>query len=95
MRIDPLRTAYHQNPHEYCILNGGHHLIWHSHEDYNLHVHNTIMYININERDVQRKNVVNNVDKSSLWAPWQNGPYKNTQNITKHRVYKDATDIKK
>ena len=35
---------------------------------------------NINGRDVQRKNVVNNVDKSSLWAPWQNGPYKNTQN---------------
>jgi len=23
----------------------------------------------INGRDVQRKNVVNNVDKSSLWAP--------------------------
>jgi len=50
---------------------------------------------NINGRDVQRKNVVKNVDKSSLWAPWQNGPYKNTQNITKHRVYKEATDIKK
>jgi len=26
-------------------------------------------------RDVQRKNVANNVDKSSLIAPWQNGPY--------------------
>jgi len=51
--------------------------------------------ININGRDVQRNNVVNNVDKSSLWAPWQNGPYKNTQNITKHGVYKDATYIKK
>jgi len=50
---------------------------------------------NINGGDVQRKNVVNNVGKSSLWAPWQNGPYKNTQNITKHRVNKDATDIKK
>ena len=25
--------------------------------------------ININGGDVQRKNVVNNVDKSSLWAP--------------------------
>ena len=50
---------------------------------------------NIKGRDVQRKNVVNNVDKSGLWAPWQNGPYKNTQNITKHGVYKDATDIKK
>jgi len=52
-------------------------------------------YHNINGRDVQRKNVVNNVDKSSLWAPRQNGPYKNTKNITKHGVYKDATDIKK
>ena len=30
----------------------------------------------------KEKNVVNNVDKSSLWAPWQNGPYKNTHNIT-------------
>ena len=50
---------------------------------------------NINGGDVQRKNVVNNLDKSSLWAPWQNGPYKNTQNITKHGVNKDATDIKK
>jgi len=25
--------------------------------------------LNINGGDVQRKNVVNNVDKSSLWAP--------------------------
>ena len=50
---------------------------------------------NINGGDVQRQNVVNNVDKSSLWAPWQNGPYKNTQNITQHGVNKDATDIKK
>jgi len=25
--------------------------------------------LHINGRDVQRKNVVNNVDKSSLWAP--------------------------
>jgi len=50
---------------------------------------------NINGRYVQRKNVVNNVDKSSLCAPWQNDPYKNTQNITKHGVYKDATDVKK
>ena len=54
-----------------------------------------IKIVNINGRDVQRKNVVNNVDKSNLWAPWQNGPYKNTQNITKHGVNKDATDIKK
>jgi len=32
-------------------------------------------FTSINGRDVQRKNVVNKVDKSSLWAPWQNGPY--------------------
>jgi len=47
------------------------------------------------EEMLKEKNVVNNVDKSSLWAPWQNGQYKNTHNITKHGVYKDATDIKK
>jgi len=27
-----------------------------------------LQFININGRDVQRKNVVNNADKSSLWA---------------------------
>jgi len=54
-----------------------------------------ILHSNINGRDVQRKNVVNNVDKSSLWAQWQHGPFKNTQNITKYGVYKDATDSKK
>jgi len=43
----------------------------------------------------KEKNVVNYVDKSSVLAPWQNSPYKYTQNITKHGVYKDATDIKK
>ena len=43
----------------------------------------------INRRDVQRKNVVSDVNKSSLWAPWQDGLYKNTKNITKHEVYKD------
>jgi len=44
----------------------------------------------IKGRDVQRKNVVNNLDKSGVWAPLQNGPYKNTQNITKH----DKTKLK-
>ena len=39
---------------------------------------------NINWTDVQRKNVVNNVDMSSLRAPWQNGPYKN-QHIERHK----------
>jgi len=33
--------------------------------------------LNINWRDVQTKNVVNNVDMSCLRAPWQNGAYKN------------------
>jgi len=47
------------------------------------------MLDNINGRDVQRKNVVSNVDESSLRAPWQDGLYKNTKNITKHEVYKD------
>jgi len=28
------------------------------------------LYTSKNGGDVQRKNVVNNVDKSSLWAPW-------------------------
>ena len=37
----------------------------------------------------KEKNVVNNVDKSKIAST------KNTQNITKHGVYKDATDIKK
>jgi len=36
----------------------------------------TVHTYNINGRDLQRKNVVNNVDKSSLSAPWQNGPYR-------------------
>ena len=49
---------------------------------------------NINGRDVQRKNVVNNVDKSSLPTPWQNGPYKNTQNITKHGVTKTQQTLR-
>jgi len=44
------------------------------------------MLENINRRDVQRKS---NVDKSSLWAERQDGPYKNTKNITKHEVYKE------
>ena len=50
---------------------------------------------NVNWRDVQIKNVVNNVDMSSLGAPWQNGPYKKlTQRTTqKHVQHHDATDI--
>jgi len=40
---------------------------------------------NVIRKDLQRKNVVNNVDMSSLMAPWHNGPYKNTQNNTKTR----------
>ena len=44
---------------------------------------NATFCTNINWRGVQRKNV-NNVDMSSLRAPWQYGPYKtNLQNDTK------------
>jgi len=45
---------------------------------------------NINWRDVQRKNVVNNVDKSSLRAPCQKGPYtnKHTEQHKTRRTYK-------
>ena len=40
------------------------------------HTSYTLMnsFNNINGKDVQIKNVVNNVDMSSLRAPWQNGP---------------------
>jgi len=40
---------------------------------------------NINCRDVQKRNVVNNVDMSSLRAPWQNGQYKN-QHTERHKT---------
>ena len=62
-------------------------------------------YININWRDVQRKNGVNNVDiklmkgksLSSLRTPWQNGPYTTKKHRTtqKHVNHQDATDIQK
>ena len=32
---------------------------------------------NIKWRDVQRKNVIHNIDLSCLGTPWPNGPYKN------------------
>ena len=52
--------------------------------------------LTINWRDVQRQNVVNNVDMSSLRAPWQNGRYKNkhteqhknTQNTKTQQTFK-------
>jgi len=48
----------------------------------------------INWRDVQKQNVVNNEDRSSLRIPWQNGPYKNnTSNSTNHAEQQDVTDI--
>ena len=52
-----------------------------------------IVDININWRDVQRKNVVNNVGMSSLRAPWQK-----KWPVEKHRTtreHQDATDIQK
>ena len=42
---------------------------------YYIRIH--VEIFNINWRDVQTKNVANNVDMSCLRAPWQNGPYKN------------------
>ena len=51
---------------------------------------------NINWRDVQRKNVANNVDMISLRAPWQNGLYEKKNRTTqKHVEHQDATDIQK
>ena len=45
-------------------------------------------------KDVQRKSVVNNVDMSSLKAPWQNGQYTNQQqNNTKHVVHQDNFSV--
>jgi len=45
-----------------------------------------VSFLNINWRDVQIKNGVNNVDMSSLKAPWQNDPYtENKQNNSKTR----------
>ena len=55
-------------------------------------------YISGNWRDVQRKNVVNNVDVSCLREPWQNGPYKNThreQHKNTPVERQDPTDIQK
>jgi len=49
---------------------------------------------NINWRDVQRKNVANTVDRSTLRSPIQNGPYKtNTENNMKHTEQQYVTDI--
>ena len=44
---------------------------WHSYNKTNIRsIFEIIQFcLNINGGDVQRKNVVNNVDKSSLWAP--------------------------
>jgi len=49
----------------------------------------------LNWKDVQRRNVVYNVDMSSLRAPWQNGPYKKPTHRTtqKHVEHQDAADI--
>jgi len=62
-----------------------------------MHNHVTYKYgvsSNINGRDVQRKNVVNNVDKSSVWAPLQTGPYKNTQSIKNTKYTKTQQTIR-
>jgi len=55
---------------------------------------------NINWSDVQRKNVVNSVDMSSLRAPWQKGPYENKHTeqhkntwTPRQQTHQEATDI--
>jgi len=49
---------------------------------------------NINWRDVQTKNVVNNVGMSCLRAPWQKARTKtNTRDDTNLLQHHDATDI--
>jgi len=40
-----------------------------------------IISFNINWRDVQTKNVVNNVDMACLRAPWQNGKQYDTDYV--------------
>jgi len=49
-------------------------------------------YFNINCWDVQRKNVVNNVDMSSLRTLWQNGPYKN-QHTEQHKTFSNILSL--
>ena len=53
---------------------------------------NEIIYydVYIHWRDVQRKNVVNNVDMSSVRTPWQNDPYKNIHT----EQHKDITRVR-
>jgi len=55
----------------------------------------TTKCVHINLRDVKRKNIVTNVDMSSLRAPWQNGSYKNqhTEKHEEHEKHEDATDF--
>ena len=50
---------------------------------------------NINGRDVQRKKCCKQCGQVKFMGTMTKWPVKNTQNITKHRVYKDATDFKK
>ena len=53
---------------------------WYKYMDTNSHLHAYMRLVYCNNkhwRDVQRKNVVNNLDMSSLRVPWQKSPYKN------------------
>ena len=50
--------------------------------------------INTNGRDVQRK-CCKQCGQVKFMGTMKKWPVQNTQNITKHGVYKDATDIKK
>ena len=53
------------------------------------------MFPNINWRDDERKDIVNNEDMSNLKASWQNGSYKN-KHIEQHKnaEQQDVTYIK-
>ena len=61
---------------------------------------NSLLYISrpwnmMSRYNLNWKNVVNNVDMSSLRAPWQNGKYKKPTHRTKqkHVEHQNATDI--
>jgi len=52
------------------------------------------MYRNINGGDVQRKNVANNVDKSSLWTKWpvqKHTEHHKTRSKQGHNRHKEIT----
>jgi len=51
--------------------------VWGDFLDHHTTLNNCVVNNNKTLRDVQRKNVVNNVHMSSSRAPWQDSPYTN------------------